>query len=165
MLSSKHSKSVSEPYHQVRALPPFLQEKTKVFEKLYFSNLAFLNPYGHCFGFFLWVFSAFGVVLSFWQLNLYCIVVCKLWFWAFHCRSPFAAFSSKSNRQKIQAHVVWAWGRGNSPLFWAGNVAWSRLWATSNNWRLRSTQNASLSWLLKQPTSKFKVSSIPSNSC
>ena len=55
--------------------------------------------------------------------------------------------------------------KGKFPLILSWCMAWSRPWAKSNNWRLRSTQNASLGWLLKQPTNKFKVSSTPSNSC
>ena len=54
---------------------------------------------------------------------------------------------------------------GEIHLILSWHMAWSRPWAASSNWRLRSTQNTSLGWLLKQPTSKFKVSLTPRKSC
>ena len=39
MISSKHLKSVPEPYHRSEPYHQSLQEKTLVFEKMYFLNL------------------------------------------------------------------------------------------------------------------------------
>ena len=40
--------------------------------------------------------------------------------WVLGLSIAVALSPSNSNRQNIQYHIVWAWGRGYSPLFWGG---------------------------------------------
>ena len=54
---------MSEPYHQ------FLQAKKK-FLKLCIFKFGILEPIKVLFWVYLWVFSEFGIVVLFWQLNL-----------------------------------------------------------------------------------------------
>ena len=121
MLSSKCSKSVSEPCHRLEPHHQFCRQKPKFLKICVFKIWSFRTHTGIFLGLFVGFYCIWGcsVVFGDWI----CIALhatCD--FGPLHCRSPFAAFHSTSNRQKTQTHVVLAWGGGNSPLFWAG--AW-----------------------------------------